>query len=174
MHCKQGSGRKHCFEAAPSCHHRIIRGTSDITCGWFPAWLRDRRCLRAAGFLERQFFRRTEVHFVATAMMLASLIGLAGIFNLGIFDALAATSLLSARLVIPNTPLILAQANQSNTSATCTAGCSAQFNSCEGSTPSGTTILPTLTTAGVTNDPRQCMQNCSVQLQTCQQNCAFH
>ena len=117
------------------------------------------------------------MHFVAAALMLASLIGLASMFNPGICGALAATSPLSAGLQFPNTPLILAQANQSNTSATCTAGCSAQFNSCQGpcrTTPSGTTILPSLTTAGVTNDPRQCMQNCSAQLQTCQQNYTFH
>jgi len=117
------------------------------------------------------------MRIVATAMMLASVIHLAGIFNLGIFNTMAVNSPLSAGLLIPNTPLILAQANQSNTSATCTAGCSAQFNSCQGpcrSTPSGTTILPSLTTAGITNDPRQCLQNCSAQLQTCQQNCAFH
>jgi hypothetical protein len=117
------------------------------------------------------------MHFVAASLMLANLIGLAGIFNPKICDVLAATSPLSAGLLIPNTPLILAQANQSNTSATCTAGCSARFNSCQGpcrSTPSGTTILPSLTTAGITNDPRQCVQNCSAQLQTCQQNCAFH
>ena len=116
------------------------------------------------------------MRFVLTAIMLASLIDPAGIFKLGICDALAPTSSLFARLVIPNTPLVLAQANQSNTTATCTAGCSAQFNSCQGpcrSTPSGTTILPSLTTAGITNDPRQCMQNCSAQLQACQQSCAF-
>lgn len=110
------------------------------------------------------------MRFVATALMLASLIDLAGIFNLGICGA-PPTSPLSAGLVIPNMHLILAQANQSNTSATCTARSSAQFNSCQGpcrSTASGTKILPPLTTAGISNDPRQCMQNCSAQLQTCQ------
>jgi hypothetical protein len=39
-------------------------------------------------------------------------------------------------------------------------------------TPNGTTITitPSLTTAGVTNNPNQCRENCSTPMQTCQRN----
>jgi hypothetical protein len=71
---------------------------------------------------------------------------------------------------------MLTLATQSNTSATCTAGCGSKFYACEGpclATPNGTTITPSLTTAGVTNNPNQCRENCSTQMQTCQRNCSL-
>lgn len=64
----------------------------------------------------------------------------------------------------------------SNTTATCLAGCTTQFFSCNGpcfSTSTGSTILPSQTTLGITNSPNQCPQNCSTQMQICQRNCSF-
>jgi len=60
------------------------------------------------------------------------------------------------------------------TSQTCMFGCSTQLQMCQNtciSTINGTTVVPSLTTAGVTSNPTTCQTNCSTQLQTCQRNC---
>jgi hypothetical protein len=60
------------------------------------------------------------------------------------------------------------------TSQTCMFGCSTQLQTCQNTctaTINGTTVIPSLTTAGVTSNPTTCQTNCSTQLTTCQRNC---
>ena len=59
-------------------------------------------------------------------------------------------------------------------SRTCQFGCTSQLQACQNScisTINGTTIIPSMTTAGTTSSPTACQSNCSSQLQTCQRNC---
>jgi hypothetical protein len=61
-------------------------------------------------------------------------------------------------------------------SATCLSGCSTQSLSCQNTciaTVNGTTVIPSVTTAGVATSPNQCLVNCSAQQQQCQRGCAL-
>ncbi len=60
-------------------------------------------------------------------------------------------------------------------SATCQSRCSTQVLSCQNTciaTINGTTVIPSVTTAGVATTPNQCQVNCSAQ-QQCQRSCAL-
>jgi|HubBroStandDraft_6_1064221.scaffolds.fasta_scaffold292412_1 hypothetical protein len=59
-------------------------------------------------------------------------------------------------------------------SQTCMFGCSTQVQSCQNtciSTINGTTLIPSMTTAGTTSNPNTCQTNCTTQLTSCQRNC---
>jgi len=59
-------------------------------------------------------------------------------------------------------------------SRTCLFGCSNQLQACQNtctSTINGTTVVPSMTTAGVTSSPTTCQTNCSSQMTACQRNC---
>ena len=63
----------------------------------------------------------------------------------------------------------------SSSSATCLSGRSTQSLSCQNTciaTINGTTVIPSVTTAGVATSPNQCQVNCSAQ-QQCQRGCAL-
>jgi len=63
-----------------------------------------------------------------------------------------------------------------SSSATCLSGCSTQSLSCQNTciaTINGTTVIPSVTTAGVATSPNQCQVNCSAQQQQCQRGCAL-
>jgi hypothetical protein len=63
-----------------------------------------------------------------------------------------------------------------SSSATCLSRCSTQVLSCQNTcigTINGTTVIPSVTTAGVATTPNQCQVNCSAQQQQCQRSCAL-
>ncbi len=75
-----------------------------------------------------------------------------------------------------NTTTPITPVTPNSTSATCLSGCSTQSLSCQNTciaTVNGTTVIPSVTTVGVTTDPNRCVSNCSSQQQQCQRNCAL-
>jgi hypothetical protein len=92
-----------------------------------------------------------------------------------------ALPMLTGAVAARDRPIRLAQAAvtpvaPANTSATCMSACSTQSLTCQNSciaTINGTTIIPSMTTVGVTTDPNKCSTNCNSQLTQCQRNCVL-